>query len=219
LSDKGIVYILVNPCLDGWIKIGMSEKNNIKDRLSELNTPANMPLSFRVYAIYHADNPIAIEKGIHEIIDTINFDLRAREKVDSGRERVREFFRMSPVAALDIFKSVAKIRGDTDVIELIEPTEDEQEQEAIVQQRRPNLNLRDIGVVDGSELIFVNDESIICKADCENNKLIYEEKAYSISGLAIKLLNEKCNWNVKSVAGALYFKYMGQTLSDIRDLK
>jgi len=24
--DRGIVYILINPCLDGWVKIGMSTK-------------------------------------------------------------------------------------------------------------------------------------------------------------------------------------------------
>jgi hypothetical protein len=219
MADKGIVYILVNPCLEGWVKIGMSDKNDIKDRLTELNSPANMPLSFRAYAVYHTDNPSIIEDGIHKIIDTINYELRARETVDSGRERVREFFRMSPEKALEIFKSVAKICGDTNAIDLIEPTKNEQEEEKIVQERRPRLNLSEIGIPDGGELNFVNDETIICKTDCKNNKLIYEGNSYSIAALAIKLLNEKCGWHVKSIAGAAYFKYNGQTLSDIRNSK
>ena len=35
---KGIVYILTNPSLDGWVKIGMSDRSNIEDRLAEPNT-------------------------------------------------------------------------------------------------------------------------------------------------------------------------------------
>jgi hypothetical protein len=219
MAEKGIVYILINPCLEGWVKIGMSDKNDIKDRLAELSNPANMPLSFRAYALYHVENPKTVETAIQKIIDTIDFDLRSREKSDTGRDRVREFFRISPEKAFDIFKEVAKLRGDADSLELIEPSEDEQEQEAIVQQRRSKLNLKDIGVPNGAELTFVNDETITCKADCEHNKLIYEDKSYSMASLAIKLLNEKCNWHVKSIAGASYFKYIGQTLSDIRDSK
>lgn len=30
---KGLVYILTNPCLDGWVKIGMTERNDIERRL------------------------------------------------------------------------------------------------------------------------------------------------------------------------------------------
>lgn len=41
---KGIVYILTNPSLDGWIKIGMSARNDINRRLIELNRPTNIPL-------------------------------------------------------------------------------------------------------------------------------------------------------------------------------
>jgi hypothetical protein len=217
MSHKGIVYILVNPCLDGWVKIGMSDKDDVKDRLAELNRPSNIPLSFRAYAVYHAENPGAIEQGIHKIIDTVNYNLRARETIESGTIREREFFRISPEMAFEIFKSVAKIRGDENAIELIEPSNEEQEEEKLVQARRPRLNLKEIGIPDGAELVFVYDETIKCNADCKNNKLIYESDSYSIAALAIKMLNEKCGWHVKSIAGAPYFKFNGQTLSDIRD--
>ena len=32
--SKGLVYILTNPCLDGWVKIEMTERNDIKRRLA-----------------------------------------------------------------------------------------------------------------------------------------------------------------------------------------
>ena len=35
---------MTNPRLDGWVKIGMTERNDIDQRLNELNSPSNIPL-------------------------------------------------------------------------------------------------------------------------------------------------------------------------------
>lgn len=59
---KGLVYILTNPCLDGWVKIGMTQRNDIERRLRELNSPTNIPLSYRCYAVYEVENPLEVEK-------------------------------------------------------------------------------------------------------------------------------------------------------------
>ena len=217
MSNKGIVYILINPCLVGWVKIGMSEKDDIQDRLDELNTPSNIPLSFRAYAIYYVENPSVVEKGIHNLIDTIDDELRAIEQKENGRNRKREFFRLSPEKAFEIFKQVASLRGDSEFLRMIEPTEKDQKIEALIQLKRSSLNMNKIGIPEGAILNFVNDESITCIADIKNNKLIYENNSYSLSGLAIKLLNEKCGWNIKTIAGGPYFKYKNETLNDIRD--
>lgn len=45
IMAKGLVYILTNPCLDGWVKIGMTSRNGIEKRLQELNAPTNIPLN------------------------------------------------------------------------------------------------------------------------------------------------------------------------------
>ena len=50
--EIGFVYILTNPCLDGWVKIGMTERDDIESSLRELNSPTNIPLSYRCYATY-----------------------------------------------------------------------------------------------------------------------------------------------------------------------
>ena len=47
--EKGLVYILTNPCLDGWVKIGMTERDDIESRLRELNSPTNIPLSCNLF--------------------------------------------------------------------------------------------------------------------------------------------------------------------------
>lgn len=217
MSGKGIVYILTNPCLDGWVKIGKSDKDDIQDRLDELNTPSNIPLSFRAYAIYRVENPFEVEKGIHNLIDTIDDSLRSIEQKENGRNRIREFFRISPEKAFEIFKQVADLRGDRESLQMIQPSEVEQKIDEIIQKKRSRLNLKEIEIPNGATLNFVNDEKITCVANIEENKLLYESKLYPLSGLAVKLLNEKCGWKVKSVAGGLYFKYKGETLNDIRN--
>jgi len=217
MNNKGIVYILINPCLIGWVKIGMSEKDDIQDRLDELNTPSNIPLSFRAFAIYYVENPLIVEKGIHNLIDTIDDELRAIEQKDNGRNRKREFFRLSPEKAFEIFKQVASLRGDLDYLKMVEPTENDQKIEEIVQSKRSSLNMAKLGIPNEAILKFVNDESITCIADVKNNKLIYENNSYSLSGLAIKLLNEKCGWKIKTIAGGPYFKYNNETLNDLRE--
>lgn len=90
--SKGLVYILTNPCLDGWVKIGMTERNDIADRLHELNAPTNLPLSYRCYAVYEVEDPSTVEKNIHSLIDLVDSSLHAREQLENGRIREREFF-------------------------------------------------------------------------------------------------------------------------------
>lgn len=107
--STGLVYILTNPCLDGWVKIGMTERNDIQERLDELNAPTNLPLSYRCYAVYEVDNPKMVEKHIHSLIDRVDASLHAREQLQNGKIREREFFKISPETAYGIFKDVATL--------------------------------------------------------------------------------------------------------------
>lgn len=152
---KGIVYILTNPCLDGWVKIGMTERNDIERRLQELNAPTNIPLAYRCYATYEVDNPLEVEKGIHNLIDLIDDSLHARELLQNGRIREREFFKISPETAYGIFKNIAMLRNDVENLELRTPTFSQlQEQElAESRARRSNNSFKLLGISVGEEII------------------------------------------------------------------
>ena len=39
--SRGLVYILTNPCLDGWVKIGMTERNDIERAKEIINETKN----------------------------------------------------------------------------------------------------------------------------------------------------------------------------------
>lgn len=218
--SKGIVYILINPCLDGWVKIGMTERNDIDRRLKELNTPTNLPLSYRCYATYEVEQPLEVEKRIHSIIDRIDDTLHAREQLENGRIREREFFKISPETAYGIFKDIAALRNDTDNLKLYRPTQEQSQEEEIAEARtkRSNNSFKLLNIDVGEEISFLHDENAVAKVINDKNKIEYEGEIYSVTALARKLLIERHGWSEDlHVNGWRYFTKNGLTLSDLRD--
>ncbi|MFI3167095.1 MAG: GIY-YIG nuclease family protein [Bacillota bacterium] len=221
MMAKGLVYILTNPCFDGWVKIGMTSKRDINQRLKELNSPTNIPLSFRCYATYEVDNAVAVEQSIHRIIDKIDGTLHAREQLVNGKIREREFFKITPDTAFGIFKEIAKLRGDESSLKLSAPTEDESIEEEIAasKTKKSNNSFTLLKIAVGEYVSFLADDSIKAKVVNDKNQLEYNGEEYSVSALATKLLRETQNWGVASnVNGFRYFTKDGITLSDLRDI-
>ena len=216
---KGIVYILTNPCLDGWVKIGMTERNDVERRLQELNSPHNIPLSYRCFATYEVENPLEVEKNIHSLIDRVDHTLHAREQLANGKVREREFFRITPETAFGIFKDIAALRNDTENLKIYAPTMEQTHEEEIAEpkQRRSNNSFTLLGVPLGAEIAFLFDDSIIAKVVDDTNMVEYEGTRYSVSALARKLLVENQGWlDSSSANGWRYFTKDGYTLSDMR---
>ncbi|MEA5004516.1 MAG: GIY-YIG nuclease family protein [Christensenella sp.] len=216
---NGIVYILTNPCLDGWVKIGMTERNDINERLQELNSPANIPLSYRCYAIYEVDEPQKVEKNIHGIIDQIDKSLHARELLSNGRIREREFFKISPETAYAVFSHVAALRDDKENLKIYAPTEEQSQEEEIAESksRRGNNSFALLGIPIGEDVSFLFDDTIVAKVLDNKNTLGYENERYTVTSLARKLLTETRNWEAYHVNGWRFFVKDGITLSDLRD--
>lgn len=219
MAKRGIVYILTSPCLDGWVKIGMTERNSIEKRLHELNSPANIPLSYRCYATYAVDNPLAVEKEIHNIIDKIDDSLHAKEKLSNGRIREHEFFKISPETAYSVFRSIARLRGDLDQLHPYEPTKEESIEQEIAEIRKPRkaCTFAELGVKPGDKVSFLYDDSVEAEVADAKNHLLYQGETYSVSALALKLLHEKRGWKNESANGWNYFTYGNDVLADLRD--
>jgi len=218
--SKGLVYILTNPCLDGWVKIGMTERNDIERRLQELNSPTNLPLSYRCYAVYEVENPLEVEKRIHSIIDRVDDSLHAREQLNNGKIREREFFKISPETAYGIFKDIASLRGDTHKLKLYTPTANQVQEQELAENRtkRSNNSFKMLNITEGEIITFLYDDTINVKVLNEKNKVEYDGNEYSLTALAAKILVEKFNWSDNiHVNGWRYFTKDGITLSDLRD--
>ena len=77
------IYIMTNPAYEGYVKIGSTNngKNDksVEERRQELSHPEGVMFPFEVYAYYKTDNVVP-DKSIHELIDTINPELRANKR-------------------------------------------------------------------------------------------------------------------------------------------
>lgn len=113
-EKQGVIYILTNPSFPGYVKIGYA--NDINRRLQQLNRSECIPFAFRVYATYEVSSRLSDLK-IHSIIDKLNPNLRSVESFN-GKQRVREFYAMSPGDAYSILEAIAEIHGCTDKLHL-----------------------------------------------------------------------------------------------------
>lgn len=218
--SRGLVYILTNPCLDGWVKIGMTERNDIERRLQELNSPPNIPLSYRCYATYEVENPLEVERRIHSLIDRVDDSLHAREQLNNGRIREREFFKISPETAYGIFKDIAVLRGDTNKLKLYTPTLDQSQEQELAENRtkRSNNSFELLNISIGEEISFLYDDTIIAKVLNKKNQVEFDGIQYSVTGLARKILFERFDWAENlHVNGWRFFTKDGISLSDLRD--
>ena len=209
---KGVIYILTNPSFKEYVKIGYAQ--NIEKRLKQLNSHETVPFAFRVHAVYEVEKKLT-DKELHKLIDALNPDLRAIETFD-GKERVKEFYAMSPEAAYGLLECIAKISGTEDRLKRMEPTGhqilDEQIAEEVrITAKRGPFRFDTCAIPIGSEITYIEDPSI--KAIVVDARHIeYEGETTSLSALAQKLKGFSHN-----VAGPLWFAYNGERLADRRN--
>ncbi len=209
---KGVIYILTNPSFPDYIKIGYA--TNIEKRLKQLNRSETTPFAFRVYAVYDVESELT-DKELHKLIDRLNPDLRTIETFD-GKERVKEFFAMSPEDGYALLESIAKISGTSDRLKRMTPEGHEVKDEEIAEEirdevRRGPFRFSDVGIPFESEITFIDDPSI--KATVVDDRHIeYNGETTSLSALAQSLKGFD-----HAVQGPLWFSYKGERLSDLRN--
>lgn len=196
--DEGIVYILTNVAMPGYIKIGKTLRDDLEIRIKELYT-SGVPLPFELHYARKVKNPDEIEKRMHNAFSV------HRENPK------REFFKMEPERAV----SALKMAQGEDFSIKEEDIYDKEDVATIdkASKIRPIFRFSMIGVPVGAEVSFTRDESIKAKV-LDNNKIEYQGQEYSLSALAKILLNVEYK-----VAGTLYWVYNGKILNELRTEK
>lgn len=212
-ESKGVIYILTNPSFPEYVKIGYAD--DINKRLKQLNRSECIPFAFRVYAIYEVSSRLSDLK-IHSIIDKLNPNLRSVESFD-GKQRIREFYAMSPEDAYSILEAIAEIHNCTDKLKLIAPNAEEQQSEEIAQdidtestERASNFSFSKCQIPIGSKIEFCDNPNITAIV-VGNRNVEYNGETMSLTALAKLLTGVKY-----AIAGPKYFKYKGEFLNDIR---
>ena len=214
MSDKtGVIYILTNPSFPEYVKIGYAD--DIDKRLKQLNRSECIPFAFRVYATYEVSSRLSDLK-IHSIIDKLNPNLRSVESFN-GKQRIREFYAMSPEDAYSILEAIAEIHNCSDKLKLAKPNEEEQKAEETAKdidtesiERASNFSFSKCQIPIGAKIEFCDNPSITAIVVSEK-KVEYNGETMYLTALA-KLLTG-VNY---AIAGPRYFKYKGEFLNDIR---
>ena len=213
MEKAGVIYILTNPSFPEYVKIGYAD--DIDKRLKQLNRSECIPFAFRVYATYEVSSRLSDLK-IHSIIDKLNPNLRSVESFD-GKQRVREFYAMSPEDAYSILEAIAEIHNCTDKLKIVTPSEKEKEAEQIAQEidtesteRLANFSFGKCGIKPGEKIQLVDDPDYdITVVDDRNVE--YDHQIYSLTALAKLLTGKKY-----SLPGPKFFMYKGERLNDLR---
>ncbi len=193
------VYILINEAMPGLVKIGRTA-TSVKQRISELNSPAGIPLPFTCYYAARVDDCVKVERKLHEAFG----DHRVRDK--------REFFWLSPhraQAALEL----AALEDVTPREEIIDEFPEDAERGLIRENNRrilPTFSQYQIPI--GSTLHLTKDSSIVATVDGERS-VSYNGEIMSLSAAALQGLRQ-LGYNWKSAHGAAYWEYEGETIWD-----
>lgn len=140
MSEKksGYIYVLTNESFhrENWIKIGYAE--NVEKRVKELSGTA-VPLPYEVYCTYEIprlENTKDPDKLLHDLIQSLNPNLRITQK--------REFFELDPWDAYQMLEAIAKMNGRLDKLHRpsnnspeAQPEESEAESEYTVERLFP----------------------------------------------------------------------------------
>ncbi len=215
MDKAGVIYILTNPSFPEYVKIGYAD--DIDKRLQQLNRSECIPFAFRVYATYEVNSRLSDLK-IHSIIDKLNPNLRSIENFN-GKQRVREFYAMTPEDAYSILEAIAEIHGCADRLKRIAMDEAQKQAEETAQEieeeHKERLSPFTFSTcnIQAGEYIFWGDDQDLQFKVLDDKTVEYKGKPFSLSGLAALLLGKSSS---AGVAGPRYFKYNGEWLNDIR---
>ncbi len=216
----GCIYIFTNPSFEEYVKIGYAK--DVQKRLNELNSSSAVPFAFRIYATYEVSSELS-DKKVHAILDKLNPDLRSKETIN-GKERIREFYAMTPEDAYSILEAIAEINGLKSKLKKWKATAEEKEDEQLAQhftqEHRKKAKMFTFSSID----LFPGDKVIFCKPGnrydnteveiVDDKHVIYNGTVLSLTALARLFIGTGFN-----IPGPDYFKFNGMWINDIRRRK
>jgi hypothetical protein len=194
---QGIVYVLTNEAMPGYVKIGKTD--SIERRLRDLDW-TNLPLPFECFYAARVADANFVEAQLHDAFG----DHRVRAR--------REFFRISPervVAALRLaaLEDVTP-RGDVPV------SEDVRHDLEDARARRAVFNFDMVKIPVGAVLSFSRDPHVTATV-ADARHVTFDDGLTSLSEAArLALARQGLNWS--AVQGPLYWQYEGETLDERR---
>lgn len=194
---EGILYLLTNPAMPNLVKIGMTTRDEVQQRMEELYT-TGVPVPFECSFAARVPDVKNVEKQFHLAFEPYRINAK------------REFFEIEAYQAIAILKLI----GEEDVTPQISDELDKVDQPSrdagtrLKQKRRQRFNFIEMGIEEGTVLYSaVNDET--CEVVDERKVKFRDEVMTLTMATRIKLDN---NYNV---IPSIHWTFEGRKLREI----
>lgn len=175
-ENKGIVYLLTNECMPGIVKIGMTSRADMDNRLKELYT-TGVPQPFECVYACKVDCFKELEQALHEAFEP--------QRINPNRE----FFRIKPSQVIGILKLFNRGNITAEVVKEMENDISEEEQNN-QRKKRCALNFFEMDLKEGDTLVYLHDDIYTCIV-ASARRVIFEGKETSLTAITHKLMDCK----------------------------
>lgn len=206
--NYGIVYVLTNSAMPGLVKIGMTTRENIDERMRELfNTGVPVPFKCEYACKVAIKDCSDVEKALHIAFHPYRIN------------PTREFFEINPEQAIAILKLVDRSNDITnnDITNEIAAEinndltlEDKEAGKKLATKRRPAFNFKEMNIPIGARLKFTENESDVEVSVSTEKRVVHNGIETSLTALTKKLLGLDY-----AVQPTPYWTYEGRNLHDI----
>lgn len=196
LGAVQVVYVLTNPAMPGFVKIGRTAVEDVSQRMAQLYS-TGVPFPFDLAFACKVPNAEEVERALHRAF--------APNRAN-GR---REFFTIEPDQAIAILK-LLHVEDATAEIESQPSPIASEDMDAAKQYkaRRPNLNFKEMGIPEGAVLHFTESDATVTVSG--DRKVRLGEEELSLTAATRQLLGI-----AHSVAPSGYWRFEGKLLLDI----
>lgn len=201
---NGIVYVFSNPAMPGIVKIGITTKEQIDDRLKELFT-TSVPVPFECEYACKVKDCKKVENALHIAFDP--------DRVNPQRE----FFRMEPERAIAVLSLVSEEDITSTVNSSVQSVFSKVDIDSgikLKKSRRPSINFIEMGLNIGDKIVFTDEQNSIEAEIIDGKTVKYNNKEYSLTGLTKEILGIDY-----AVQPTNKWMYNGRNLKDIYEEK
>lgn len=198
-KNEGIVYVLSNPAMENYIKIGVTSGNTAKevqDRMRQLDT-TGVPRAFNCEYAALVDNYQQVEDALLTAF--------GENRVRSSREFLEGIppFRVKAILKLH---EKADVTPGTETVAAGTTASDSDSVEKPV--RTPAFRFSMARMAIGDELHWADNEAITCKVVADNLRVEYGGEERALSWLTAHLKG----WNSRYAQVGPYWLHQGKTL-------
>jgi T5orf172 domain len=196
MAEYSVVYVLTNPAMPGFVKIGRTSQEDTATRLAQLYT-TGVPFPFNLEFACRVQNPEEVEAALH-----IAF---APHRVNPRRE----FFKIEPQQAIAILK-LLHTQDATEELKAQVTGIDEQSMIAAetYRSRSPPLNFQEMGIPIGSTLIHPDTGTTITVV--APKRVLFGDEEMSLSAATRTLLG--IDYNIQPTR---HWIYNGKSLGEL----